>query len=118
MQVNSRSRASWSPFWRDLQIYKETFNANCRKLIGSGSETKVWVIHGIPRNRNFRPRPSSANTDIDFHMTGEQLIIENNWNVELLNDLFDGGTVNNILRIPFSYERTEDNYIWGEKQIR
>lgn len=81
--------------------------------IGSGTTTLVWNDPWIPGNPNFKAIPAS---NLVMNPTAKvcDLITSQPkcWNLPLLNNLFDGTTIENILRIHLPIEDREDSFIW------
>lgn len=99
MLPDNRPRSNGSQFQRDLQKCKETFSKNCCKLIG-----KCW----IPDHYDFKPIRANSNVIADLHLKVADLIMGDNWNLQLLNALFDSSTVNNILKFSISTHQRDD----------
>lgn len=120
----NRHASNCSPLWRDLQIYGDVIQrCCCSKLVGNGEQAKVRTEPWIPGIESFRPTPSPTSTVIDTSLTVKELIIDGQWNLSLLEVLFDNTTIQNILKIHLGNIQTEDKSIWtrnmsGEHSVK
>jgi hypothetical protein len=63
---------------------------------------------------SFKPRPNVHLVELlDFFVANLLLASSQSWNVDLLHDLFDPQSVQNILSIHFPHTRFEDKWTWA-----
>lgn len=102
-------------FWKSLQSCKDSFSQGCYKLIRSGRNTEAWTDPWIPYNGGFKPLPASESIIRDNSLLVKDLMVDNNWDLNLITNLSNTDTINNILKI-YPYNRLEDDrYIEAKK---
>ncbi|KAA3458346.1 reverse transcriptase [Gossypium australe] len=108
--------------WRSICNAREVIVEGMIWRVGSGAQVNIWNDPWLPGKEHNR----ISGYDIDSRwITVNQLLEADNytWNRDLLDELFDEGTVSRILSIPLSAGSKEDTLVWkyegsGEYTVR
>lgn len=99
----SQSHRSYSTVYKDFEICKTTLTKGACKLIGTRDNTKIRFDLWIPQNEKFKPTPKeSANINHELIVKNLMKNSHNEWNVDILTQLFDQQTVKIYQKIYFS----------------
>jgi hypothetical protein len=103
--------SSW--IWKGLLKNRKVVEKGACISISSGVHVDIWNSPWIPLMPNFRPTPNANLVDLPAFSVAD-LILPNSqtWNLDLLYDLFDATTVQNILSIHLPYYPEFDKWCW------
>ncbi|KAK6160750.1 hypothetical protein DH2020_004131 [Rehmannia glutinosa] len=104
------SRPSWS--WRSILESRPAIFLGARRLIRSGTSTRIWLDPWIPRKSDFFAHP--LGTIEDFNAIVSALIDVNNscWCEDIIRDMFNHEEASLILSMPISACHSEDLWCW------
>ncbi|XP_026433495.1 uncharacterized protein LOC113330916 [Papaver somniferum] len=97
---------TWNGIIKGLQVVQQNYFME----VNNGKKTKIWLDRWIPGD-NTPPHP--INDLHRFYQDVDELILPNtnNWNVELLNQIFDNNTSQKIHNL-FLDTSKEDIMVW------
>ncbi|KAK6146582.1 hypothetical protein DH2020_020451 [Rehmannia glutinosa] len=110
MHASLGPRPSWS--WRSIFEAKPLLRLGARRLIRSGTSTRIWIDPWIPGSSSFYPR-TPPNT-LHENALVSSLIDEatKNWNVALIKRIFSPDDVKDILSISLPTTSCCDLWSW------
>ncbi|XP_062014142.1 uncharacterized protein LOC133730599 [Rosa rugosa] len=98
--------------WRSIISGREVLKKGLRFQVGDGSGISVWKDPWIALPLSFKPFSPIMEGTEDF-MVADLIDRENGeWLLDLLDELFTNGEVENIASIPLSLRGAEDRLIW------
>lgn len=98
--------------WRSILVAQDIVRKGCRRRIGNGDSTRVWKVLWLPCSEN-----GFVMTDMPpelENITVQSLRVpgENNWDEEVLNDIFNSRDGELIKRIPLPVTSRHDSWFW------
>lgn len=98
--------------WRSILVAQDIVRKGCRRRIGNGDSTRVWKVLWLPCSEN-----GFVTTDMPpelENITVQSLRVpgENNWDEEVLNDIFNSRDGELIKRIPLPVTSRHDSWFW------
>jgi hypothetical protein len=111
LNASPNPMSSW--IWKGLLKNRKVVEKGACISISSGVHVDIWNSPWIPLMPNFRPTPNANLVDLPAFSVAD-LILPNSqtWNLDLLYDLFDATTVQNILSIHLPYYPEFDKWCW------
>lgn len=73
--------------WRSILSARDMIKKGLKKVVGSGHEVNIWEDPWVPRLPQFHIFSHGARNDDGPHVVSD-LMVDREWNVELLNQLF------------------------------
>lgn len=98
--------------WRSILFGRKLLSEGLQRVIGNGKSTSVWIDKWL--FDGHRRRPMNSQIMIDIKLKVNQLIdpISQNWNLNMLRDLFPWKDIQIILKLHPLLDR-EDSYCWA-----
>jgi hypothetical protein len=107
--VNPQS--SW--IWKGLLKNRNVLEKGACWSVSVGNKIHVWNSPWIPSMPLFKPRPNVNLVDLpDYSVADLSLTGQRSWNFDLLIDLFDSVSVQNILQIHIPHANSKDKWSW------
>ncbi|CAN1226181.1 LINE-1 retrotransposable element ORF2 protein [Linum grandiflorum] len=108
LQATKGSAPSWC--WSGILYGRELLLQGGRWLVGTGSQISTLTAPWLPLST--QSTPSLLPTTLPIPSTVNGLILEGQWNIALLNSIFQEHSVRSILSIPLSQTFVSDRFVW------
>jgi len=111
LDVDVKPQSSW--IWKGLLKNRKLLLKGACWSISKGDFIDVWKFSWIPSMPCLKPRSKENLLVFPAYSVADLILHEERlWNVDLLHDLFDPITIQNILQIHLSWISTEDKWSW------
>ncbi|KAL6180425.1 hypothetical protein ACLB2K_047088 [Fragaria x ananassa] len=110
MQAEIRKKMSYS--WRSMLKGQQLLTKGLRYQVGNGEMISIWNDPWVPLPYNFKPFSDPMQGSEDMRVCD---LIDGDigeWNVEVIEDLFNPMEIDLILKIPLSLYGDEDRMVW------
>ncbi|KAK9995232.1 hypothetical protein SO802_024935 [Lithocarpus litseifolius] len=110
--MEARDSRLGSYAWRSILIGRDVIQRGARWRVGDGKNIRIWQDYWIPR---MHPTLLSACPISDFEDSSVDILIDpqsRQWNVEMVEGLFNEEEVELIKQIPLSNVASEDILYW------
>ncbi|KAL6225315.1 hypothetical protein ACLB2K_004165 [Fragaria x ananassa] len=110
MQAEIRKNMSYS--WRSMLKGQQLLTKGLRYQVGNGEMISIWNDPWVPLPYNFKPFSDPMQGSEDMRVCD---LIDGDigeWNVEVIEDLFNPMEIDLILKIPLSLYGGEDRMVW------
>lgn len=110
MEANEHSNISFT--WRSILSVKNLISKGLCRVIGDGRTTNMWHDPWVPGLPECRVQRGVREGVMSEYRGVHELMLDGHWNVELLDEVFNGEESRAIQRIPLPRHDSKDEWMW------
>ncbi|KAL8102066.1 hypothetical protein AgCh_026811 [Apium graveolens] len=110
--LNAKLGSNPSYMWRSIIDAQDAVKQGCRRKIGDGQSTRVWMVPWLPCIENGTPTTVMPQELENITVSGLMREGVNQWDDEILRDIFNERDVNLIRQIPLPRTTEQDSWFW------
>ncbi|XP_019181687.1 PREDICTED: uncharacterized protein LOC109176752 [Ipomoea nil] len=100
--------------WRSVMASQMLIRGGCRRMVGDGSSTKVWLHPWLPDPQDPYVRTTPTDTTRDLWVSNLIDPVSNEWKREFIHQLFEPRDANLIIQIPANVDYEDISFWFGD----